>query len=442
MADLPRCPMNDLVTSPSLFESNDETDVLTDFSPVTSFSRGEDWHPALSGAPPGRRTCGLRPKILIATPHAQDAFLQGIGRYARERHWQLSTDMLHSGVFPRNWTGDGILAYQPARSDLSRSVSAIKVPSVTVCMSDECAAVPRLQPDDFAIGVLAANHLLDRGCRDFIWAPYLNDYQNRKRLAGFLSVLRPLGHKCRLLPPPHVRVDSAWSDDWENWRRAVGDALAALPKRAGLFAFNDCLSAEVAAVARASGIPIPEDLAIIGAGNELLECEAAPVPLTSIDLNLEGMAYQAAELLAAIMEGTSVLRKIITVQPKEVVARESTAFSQHGNRRVTQAREIIAAEFSDPALTVASIAEQIGVSRRQLEREFKRAKGCTAREYIENARMEEASRLLLLKPETKISTIAHQVGISAVGNFFRIFRKRFGTTPSTYRTQHADHGQL
>ena len=103
--------------------------------------------------------------------------------------------------------------------------------------------------------------------------------------------------------------------------------------------------------------------------------------------------------------------------------------------RTEQALEFIAQSYADPNLSVASVAEALAISRRQLERDFRSERGYTVREYIEQTRMKEAARLLLDYPSANVTEVARLVGISAPGNFFRIFRKRFGVTPAGYREQ-------
>lgn len=374
-------------------------------------------------------------RILIATQLAHSAFLQGITRYAREHKWQLITDMLHTGALPQRWDGDGILAFVPYQSDITAYVAGTDMPCVTVSMTDDCSALPRIQPDNVAIGRLAAEHLLHRNCRHFLWAPFIDDRQNEDRFRGFHSEIQRHGCSCRVLPPAHRKAGGIWQDDWPSWRQSVAEQLSRCPERAGLFAFNDCLSAEIAALAHELGLSVPRDLAVLGVGNEAIECESASVKLSSVDPNLEEMAYQAARLLAQILDGKQPRDGVLTVPPRSIDIRESTAISNVSYPRFEQALVYIAERYADPNLSVGSVADALGISRRQLERDFRSENGYTAREYIERARMQEAARLLLEQPNATVAEIAEQVGISAPGNFFRIFRKRFGTTPAAFRAQ-------
>src|SRR5690606_13680995 len=103
-----------------------------------------------------------RYSVLMAAFFLPADLLGGIARYAREQRWRLSTDMVHTGVMPTRWRGDGIITFVGSASDPTACVEDLRVPKVTLNLAAECVAEPRVEPDDFAIGCLAARHLLER----------------------------------------------------------------------------------------------------------------------------------------------------------------------------------------------------------------------------------------------------------------------------------------
>lgn len=381
-----------------------------------------------------RPNLAIRSKILVATQFANQDFLQGIVRFAKEHNWQLITDMLHTGVLPKRWDGEGILAFIPYQSDLPALANGTNLPSVTVSLTDDCQSLPRIEPDHFEIGKLAAKHLIDRDCQSFIWAPFIDDPQNRERFAGFRSVLEAFGYPCTQLPPAHTRSLHLWQGDWIEWHHTAVDVLSKSRDRTGLFAFNDCLSRELASIAEEVGLSIPDQIAIIGAGNEKVECESSHVSLSSVDPNMEGMAYQAAAMLSDLMDGKRSETECIRIAPQKVEERTSTEVSSSRNSsRIQKAITFIAEHFSDPNLGVTPVSDALGISRRQLERDFRAGKGNTIREHIEETRMKVAARLLIEQPDVTVEEVARSVGITSPGSFFRTFRKRYGLTPSEYR---------
>ena len=308
---------------------------------------------------------------------------------------------------------------------------------MTVGLTDEYIPGARVEPDNAAIGRLAATHLLELAHRTFAWAPFINDRHNRERLSDFEAVLREHLRACEILPPLHRRIGPYWHDDWANRRAALVQRLRSLAKPAAVFAANDCVGAEVADACREAGLVVPDDIAILGVGNDPLECESAHVPLSSIDPGFESLGYRAAELLAGIIGGADAPEETIRVAPASVVTRASTGAGGSLNPRIAHALACIAENYPDPLFSVASIAGAVGLSRRQLERDFRHATGCTVRDFIERARMNEASRLLKDHPRTRIAAIAELVGLPGAGNFVRTFRRHFGMTPASYRATHA-----
>jgi LacI family transcriptional regulator len=73
------------------------------------------------------------------------------------------------------------------------------------------------------------------------------------------------------------------------------------PKPVGLFAASDGLALEVLEACETAGLAVPEEVAIVGAGNNLLAVDAMHTPISSVDVNLETTGYRGAALLAELM---------------------------------------------------------------------------------------------------------------------------------------------
>ena len=71
---------------------------------------------------------------------------------------------------------------------------------------------------------------------------------------------------------------------------------------------------------------------------------------------------------------------------------------------------------------------------------FKKETGESFVAYLTDLRMERASRLLIETNE-KSYMIARQVGYTDPNYFSYVFKRRFGVSPSKYRTEHADSGR-
>lgn len=91
-----------------------------------------------------------------------------------------------------------------------------------------------------------------------------------------------------------------------------------------------------------------------------------------------------------------------------------------------------------PDLTVHMIAARHGVSARHAQRLFEES-GVTFTEYLTEQRLAAAHRRLRgsAAAQTAISSIAYDCGFSDVSHFNRLFRQRYGCTPSEVRNTRA-----
>lgn len=103
------------------------------------------------------------------------------------------------------------------------------------------------------------------------------------------------------------------------------------------------------------------------------------------------------------------------------------------------ARAEIREHLGSRALTVANLCRRVGVSRSTLHRLFEADGG--AQTFIRNARL-DAARLSLLDPENRerISALAERLGFSDAAHLSRLFRARYGETPTACRARAAPAG--
>ncbi len=372
-------------------------------------------------------------KVLVVASTAHAAHLRGIARYARENDWHLVTDAIFTGVFPLGWRGDGILALVANQPEIVAQVCQSGLPCVTIPRTDGPARLPCVEEDHLQIGQEAADHFLERAYRSFAWAPLTDDEANRERLVGFQARLAEHGYRCQLLPPAHARLGAGSQNSWSDYQCGLVARMRQLPRPTAIFAFNDCVAANLVDVCRDNGFCVPEEFAILGVDNDPLICDSAAVPLSSIEPNHEEMAYRAAGILGGLMDGEPPGGAVISVPPRGVVMRVSTNASAVADPRVARALAYIAENYPNPMLGVPDVAGAVGLSRRHLERSVRDVTGRTVREHIIMARMYEASRLLTTHARAKCSDIAALVGLGGGRNFFRTFRRFFGRSPKAHR---------
>jgi transcriptional regulator GlxA family with amidase domain len=85
-------------------------------------------------------------------------------------------------------------------------------------------------------------------------------------------------------------------------------------------------------------------------------------------------------------------------------------------------------------LSVERLAAKVKLGPRHFSRRFQRAFGATPAAFVETLRMEEARRRLTGEHDT-IQRVAISVGFRSDDVFRRTFERRFGITPSVYRSR-------
>jgi signal transduction histidine kinase/DNA-binding response OmpR family regulator len=101
-----------------------------------------------------------------------------------------------------------------------------------------------------------------------------------------------------------------------------------------------------------------------------------------------------------------------------------------------KAVEIINEHLSDTSFYVEILADEISMSRRNLDRKLIALTGESPSDIIKRVRLARASKLLVQK-FGNISEIALEVGFSNPAYFSKCFREQFGLTPSEYETNHS-----
>ena len=92
-------------------------------------------------------------------------------------------------------------------------------------------------------------------------------------------------------------------------------------------------------------------------------------------------------------------------------------------------------------ITVAQIADAIGISEREAMRSFRKSLNQSPIEYLISYRLNEAKKMLQ-SSELPITEICYQCGFSDSSYFGKVFRKAYGLTPREFRARHHDNGAV
>ena len=101
------------------------------------------------------------------------------------------------------------------------------------------------------------------------------------------------------------------------------------------------------------------------------------------------------------------------------------------NTHLAKAIQIMHDRIENP-VSPSVIAEQLGISTRQLERLFGKYLNASPKKYSMEMRLERA-RHLLIQTEASVTDVAFACGFESAGHFSRVYRAAFGVTPMLQR---------
>jgi LacI family transcriptional regulator len=211
----------------------------------------------------------------------------------------------------------------------------------------------------------------------------------------------------------------------------LGRFLEGLEKPSAILCANDSVAAIVIKVALARGLSVPGDLAVLGVDDDELSCELAPISISSIDPDQALTGAEAASHLLKLLAHPQAKATEIMVLPRGIVERESTRHVAFRDPLVCRFVRVLDANPSKP-YSVKVLADELGVSRRTLERRFLAARGYLPLEEVQRRRLRRAVRLIRDTDRT-IQDIAANCGYGDARGLYGDIQAHHGTTPLLLR---------
>jgi LacI family transcriptional regulator len=374
--------------------------------------------------------------LIVETAKQYDrGVLRGIGRYIRG-HGPWSVYLEERGprdaipTWLRIWKGDGIIA-RIQDVPMAEALLAAGVPVVELRRQVVGFDLPAVHCDDEAIANLAIRHFQGRGFRHFAFCGRPAARWSDVREEAYRRCLAAAGLPCYSYAWPRRTRGRTWEQEQDD----VALWLAALPHPLGVLACNDIRGLQVLDACRRIDLPVPERVAVLGVDNDVVLCELADPPLSSIDQDLERIGYEAAALLDRLMGGAAPPPDPILIEPIEVATRLSTDSIAIEDSAVATAIRLIRQHACDRR-GVDFLADRTGLSRRVLQRRFKALTGRTLQEEILDAQLARV-RQMLAGTDLKLESIAAKSGFHYIGYMCSYFKKKTGMTPGEYRRLHA-----
>lgn len=150
---------------------------------------------------------------------------------------------------------------------------------------------------------------------------------------------------------------------------------------------------------------------------------------TGLDLCLHLVAVCWGHTLAGVLA-----RDMVLYQRRSGHEAQLSFWLQHRNHVQSRVHRVQDRVMNEPgrSWTVAELAEGVHLGERHLRRLFRQATGQTLQNYLQQARLELAQKLLEQTP-LSLDDIAERCGFSAERSLRRSWQRWRGDTPGTYR---------
>jgi LacI family transcriptional regulator len=371
--------------------------------------------------------------LLVETSLASGRdILLGIARYVREHQpWMLyhKPRSLEESLptWLSGWKGHGILARVQTRA-MADALLATGLPVVDVLGVIDGTAFPVVRVDDAEVGRLAAQHLLERGFREFAYLGMAEENWSSFRQEAFGAEVAEAGFQVQYRIEPRHESEG---QSWEKHQEELAEWVSKLPVPVGVMLCSDQLGTRFLDACRRAGRSVPYEVAVIGVDNDEPLCEVSNPPLSSVWPGHAQLGYDAAALLDRLMVRATLPAERRFVPPLKIVTRLSSDTIAVEDPAVARALRVIR-ERACHRIRLDDIAEVVGVSRSVLQRRFQSVLGRTINQELIHQRLKVAQSLLL---ETKLSLpeIAERAGFQHQEYMGAIFKAHLKRTPASFR---------
>jgi len=320
---------------------------------------------------------------------------------------------------------DGIDGFVAAirDADFESRLLGTNRPVVNISNTLRVPRTPVVTQDDQAVGRLAARHLRNCGCRSFGFIGQKKAGYSDQRWEGFSKTLSDQS----LVKAIRFQSANLTATTYEKIKKWI----ATLPRPAGIFGVLDGFSLTAQRAAREMKLKIPEDIAILGAGDDDFQVDFEPISLSSVRLPAHKIGQAAGDLLAKILMNQSDGNEFVQLPVHEIARRRSTDIQYVDDPVVARAVQLIR---ENPGIRVAEVAQKLHRAQSGLQRSFRRTLGRSILSEIQRVRLSRA-QALLLNTDEKLEVVAEQSGFASVQRLSVCFRERFGISPGAYRRE-------
>jgi len=359
----------------------------------------------------------------------------GITRYSKlHGPWSFykePIDLKSSVPHLKNWNPDGIIMRD---SLITKELLKLKKPTILAIHDSKYPKdLPVIKTDSYSIAKMAAEHFIEKGFKYFAFCGFDNYDWSVGRKFYFNKFINEAGFKTYNYTPPkkiknnYSKIEQQHLIKW----------IQSLPKPVGIFACNDDRGQHILEVCKLINIKVPDDVAVVGVDNDPMVCELSDPPLTSIALNVEAAGFEAAKLMDYMIENKKTYSEYILVSPTHIVQRQSSDILAVDDSEVAKAIQFIKNNAKNK-IKVKDVVNSTCLSRRTLERRFKRIINRTIYNQIQHERIELISKLLI-ETDLPICEITSLFNFTDAEHISRYFKREKGIGLREFRKLHQPH---
>jgi LacI family transcriptional regulator len=357
---------------------------------------------------------------------------QGVLEYAKDQLWDVVASPHESQALDIPSADGQITMLGPNDLRRTRIAEKSKVPVIDLGRYSNLD-LPRVCPDNVMAGRLAAEEFLSRGFVRFAVFSTKPYWYVDERREGFNTALKEKGFTAENWHLPQSDLNKSSFMFQGKDRKRVAKWLTESDKPIAVYTIEDESSAMLIRDCHHLGLAVPEQVALISTNNDPVICPYTEVPLSSIDLNWEGIGYSAAALLDKLMKGEHLQEQLTLVPPKGLVARKSSDTVAVEDLRVAKALSYIQ-EKSHRHVSVAEITKELEIPLRTLQWAFQKSMDRSIQEEISKRRIERIEDMLL-NTDRNVGQIADDLGFSSAQYMNHFFVKATGCSPNEYRKE-------
>ena len=282
--------------------------------------------------------------------------------------------------------------------------------------------------DNAAIAQMAVDLFITHGYTSLAYVDEPNEHSwSAERRCAFVRIAKAA--KARV--DVYANFTDKERKSWLSERPRMIRWLQSLPKPTAILAAMDGRARLVLDACQVAGIPVPEDIAVLGVDNNRLICESTSPALSSIRINGFKYGELAAETLAKLIDQPDLAPIETHIPPESVLLRDSIAYGAMQDPTVAKALRFIHENTNRP-ISVLDVAAASACSRRHLEILFTKKIGQSIKHCILNARL-ALVKDLLLSTTLSISEIAERCGFPYESNLSTTFKRETGLTMQEWR---------